>query len=563
VVALGQSPAPAEAEVATQSRLDAPLFYQLLLGELSAFDGQPGQAHSLYLDAARKSDDPRLYERAVGLALGGRDGNAALASARAWQKAHPGSRDANRYVLQILVGLNRIAETVEPLKADLAAAPARERAAWISALPRLYQRASDKKQAAGVVEQGLAEQMAQPGLAAPSWVTVGVMRLEAGDPKGSLDAIARAHEADPSNEAAARVAVALMRPQAPVAEEIVRKHLAAGRPGVDVRMAYARTLMESNRSADAQLQLRAVVAQQSNHPQAWLVLGSLELQDRKAAEAEKSLLRHVELSTQGGRNRTPETNRGLAQAYLQLAQIAEQRKDLAKAEEWLAKVDTSEDLIQAQARRAGLLAKQGKLEEGRKLLRAIPERQPADARLKLMAEIQLLRDHKQLKAAYDLIAERSKSGPPDPELMYDQAMLAEKLGELPEMERLLRAVIAAKPDFQHAYNALGYSLADRNVRLPEARALIKKALEIAPDDPFITDSLGWVEYRAGNLPEAQRVLEKAYKTRPDAEIAAHLGEVLWVSGKREQALAIWREGVALNADNETLLETFKRLRVKP
>ena len=131
------------------------------------------------------------------------------------------------------------------------------------------------------------------------------------------------------------------------------------------------------------------------------------------------------------------------------------------------------------------------------------------------------------------------------------------------MERILRVVIASKPDYQHAYNALGYSLAERKVRLPEARQLILKALELAPDDPFITDSLGWVEYQSGNLAEALRILQNAFKSRPDAEIAAHLGEVLWVSGKREQAMSVWREGVALNAESETLVETLKRLQVKP
>ena len=125
-----------------------------------------------------------------------------------------------------------------------------------------------------------------------------------------------------------------------------------------------------------------------------------------------------------------------------------------------------------------------------------------------------------------------------------------------------RSASSGKPDYHHAYNALGYSLAERNVRLPEARALILKALESAPDDPFITDSLGWVEFRSGNLAEALRILQGAYKNKPDAEIAAHLGEVLWASGQRDQAMAIWRAGAALNADNETLLETLKRLRVK-
>ena len=131
------------------------------------------------------------------------------------------------------------------------------------------------------------------------------------------------------------------------------------------------------------------------------------------------------------------------------------------------------------------------------------------------------------------------------------------------MERILRRIMAEKPDYHHAYNALGYSLADRGVRLAEARQHILKALEFAPGDPFINDSLGWVEFRDGNRSEAQRILEKAYRARPDAEIAAHLGEVLWSLGQREQALSVWREGLQLNPENETLVETLKRLRVKP
>ena len=142
-------------------------------------------------------------------------------------------------------------------------------------------------------------------------------------------------------------------------------------------------------------------------------------------------------------------------------------------------------------------------------------------------------------------------------------MIAEKMGNMAEMERLLRRLIAAKPDYHHAYNALGYSLADRNIRLAEAKELIQKALSLAPNDPFITDSLGWVEFRLGNKSEALRILEIAYKQRPDADIAAHLGEVLWSMGQRERAQAVWKEGLLLNGENDTLQETLKRLRVKP
>ena len=144
-------------------------------------------------------------------------------------------------------------------------------------------------------------------------------------------------------------------------------------------------------------------------------------------------------------------------------------------------------------------------------------------------------------------------------MRYDLAMAAEKLDKIDEMELLLRQVIVEKPDYHHAYNALGYSLADRKLRLPEARALVKKALEFAPNDPFILDSLGWVEFRSGNLNEALHILQGAFESRQDAEIAAHLGEVLWSLGQQDQARAIWKNGLRQGPDNETLLETIKRL----
>jgi tetratricopeptide (TPR) repeat protein len=226
------------------------------------------------------------------------------------------------------------------------------------------------------------------------------------------------------------------------------------------------------------------------------------------------------------------------------------------------KISNSQELVQAQTRRASLLAKQGKLAEARQLIRALPERKPEDARIKLMAEITLLRDQKDYKSAYELLSKAVAQFPAETELLYDQAMMAEKLGSLAEMERLLRQLVQNKPDYHHAYNALGYSLAERNVRLPEAKQLIQKALEFAPADPFIQDSLGWVEFRMGNKAEAARIFEIAYKAKPDAEIAAHYGEVMWSLGQRDKAISLWKEGMLLNPENETLLETLKRLRVK-
>ena len=206
-----------------------------------------------------------------------------------------------------------------------------------------------------------------------------------------------------------------------------------------------------------------------------------------------------------------------------------------------------------------MLARQGKLAQARALLRSLPGNSPESHRLKLMAEVQLLRDQRLYQEAYKVQTELVAIAPDDAELVYDQAMLAEKAGQPDTMEQLLRQVIARQPDYHHAYNALGYSLADRGVRLDEAKQLILKALQFAPNDPFIMDSLGWVEFRLGNKADARKHLEAAFKARPDVEIAAHLGEVLWSMGDKDGATRVWKEGQRASPDNDTLKETLKRL----
>ncbi|MFN7196015.1 MAG: tetratricopeptide repeat protein [Hylemonella sp.] len=553
---------PSAPPASASSALDGELFYQLLLAELSVQQGEPGMGYSLMLDAARKTADAGAYQRAVEIALQARAGDSALQAARAWRSAHPGSREANRYVLQILIGLNRLGEAVEPLKRDIALTDAKERPVAITLLPRYFARTADKKTAAQVLEQALADYLQAPATAGAAWAAVGRLRLEAGDSNGALEAARRGHAADPKAEGPVLLALTLMSPQQPQAENMVRQYLQA-RPQPEVRLAYTRALLDAQRYAEAARQAEALTQERPEQPEAWLIRGTLELQDNRLDLAERSLRRFLELM-QARRNDAPESaTRALAQAYLALAQIAEQRKDYAGAEAWLARIESPEDLTRAQTRRAGILARQGRLDEARELIRNLPERTPADARIKLSSEVQLLRDSKRYQQAYELLAEAIARHPKDYDLLYDQATLAEKLGRPDEMERILRRIIAEKPDYHHAYNALGYSLADRNVRLPEARQLILKALEFAPEDPYITDSLGWLEFREGNKAEALRILLKAYRARPDAEIAAHLGEVYWSLGQREQALNVWREGLRLNPDNETLVETLQRLRVKP
>ena len=557
------APSTGTSEV-TVSNLDAELFYRLLVGEITAQDGDAAAGFALMLDSARKTNDAKLYQRAVEIALQSRSGEAALQAALAWRQAQPAAQDANRYVLQILIALNRIQDTLEPLKKGLELTAEAERSSAISAIPRAYARVSDKKMASSVAESALSTYVINPSTAAAAWTTLGRMRLAADDAPGALDAVQKGQAADAKAEGPALLALEIMNPKLPAAEVAVKKYFSdnpTARP--ETRMGYARALLDAQRYADAGTQLQNIVRDKPGFAAAWLVLGSLQLQDNQLALAQASLERYVALSTAADQQvEDDEPNRGLTQAYLSLAQIAEKRKDFASAETWLNKIENSGDMLQAQTRRASILASRGQLAEGRQLLRSLPERSPSDARLKLLAEIGLLRDLKQYQLTYDLLAQAVTASPQDTDLLYDQAMMAEKLGQLPEMERLLRRVIAIKPDAYNAYNALGYSLADRNTRLPEAKQLIQKALEFVPNDPFISDSLAWVEFRMGNNAEAAKIFAVAFKAKPDAEIAAHYGETLWTMGQRDKALDIWREGQLLDPENGTLIQTLKRLKVK-
>ena len=558
-----QSNAPASQEPASaNSAMNAELMYQLLLGEMQVQQGDTGTGFSLILDAARKVNDPRLYQRAVEIAMRARAGDSALQAARAWKTSQPVSRDANRAVLQVLLLLNRVAETVEPLRSDIALAPLPERPAAMAAVAQLYSRVADKKLAASVVEQGFSAQLAERSTGAMAWTVIGRLRLAAGERETALQAARQGQAVDARAIEPVVLALELMDAKFPAAEAMVLKHLADS-GNVDIRMGYARELLEAQRETEASQQLQIILKERPNHADAWLVQGVLQVQNSQLDLAEASLKRCLDIALPSGQRANPEANRSLSQAYLALAQVAEKRKDFASAEQWLARIPDAAEMMGAQTRRASIMAKQGRMEQALSLLRGLPERNPAEARAKLNAEVALLRENKRYQAAYDLLSKAVGSDGKDSDLVYDLAMMAEKLGKLDEMELRLRELIVARPSFHHAYNALGYSLADRNVRLPEAKELILKALEHAPGDPFITDSLAWVEFRMGNKTEALRLLDEAYKKRPDAEIAAHLGEVLWSLGHADRAAAIWREGLVLNAENETLVETLQRLRVKP
>lgn len=542
------------------SALDSALFYQLLLGELSARSEEPAAAFSLVLDAARKTNEPDLFRRAVQIALQARSGESALLAARAWVQAKPASKEANRFVLQVLLALNRVADTLEPLKRDIALTPVKQQRDEIWAIPGLFERASERVLAASTVKKALAGYLQDSVLGPTAWAVVGRMMLSADDKPAALGAATSGLRMDSRSEHPALLALSLVSPELPAAEDLVHKHLLHARP--EFRMAYVKTLLNAKRELDAKAQLESIRLQHPDYPDTWLINGALALQAGQAEEAQAQLQRYLDLTdTSAASGPRPELRRGRTQAFLSLAQIAQQGKDFKQADAWLQRVDDPDAILRAQIQRAVLLAQQGQLEDALTLIRNHPARSAEEAQLKQSAEVQLLREHKQFARARSLLQSSLAQNPDDLDLMYDLAMLHEKLGEFDEMEQLLRTLMLAKPEDPHAYNALGFSLAEHGLRLPEARALITKALTLSANDPFIVDSLAWVEFRSGNLSAALELLQGAFRDKPDAEIAAHLGEVLWTLNRQPEAQQIWREGLKINPENETLVNTLKRLQV--
>lgn len=544
-------------KAAARAALDAELFYEILLGEMTTRSGEAGAGFALMLEAARRSNDEKVYKRAVELAVQARSGDAALAAATAWKEAWPQSREANRYVLQLLISLNRIAETAGPLQQELTQTAPHSKAAVLQALPQMYRRASDKRLAATLVEKALSSDLESPESGAAAWTAVGQMRLLADDGQGALSAAQRAYQFDMQAEGPILIALELLDKGQAGADAFV-SHYFEGKPTPELRVVYARVLIDLKRQQDALQQVQMATRDKPSLTEAWFIQAALQFDTNALEPAQASLKQFI--AQAASQPASDAVNAALNRAYLLSAQIAEKQGDIDGSEAWLNRIQNAPDFFGAQIRRAALLARHGKLIQARALIEHLPATTPDDERMKLVAEAQLLRDAGQFSDALAVQAKAVAQFPEDNDLLYDQAMLAEKAGQLQGMERMLRELIARKPDYYHAYNALGYSLADRGERLQEAKELVQKALTFAPQDPFITDSLGWVEFRLGNHAQALQLLESAFKIRPDTEIAAHLGEVLWSMGQQQRAEEVWAAGQKMNPDNETMKETIKRLK---
>ena len=542
------APAPAEEPARPPSKLpqqdlSEQLLYSILLGEIAAQRGSPAAAAQTYLDLARKTRDPRIARRAVELATFARTPELALDAARLWHESDPESPQGLRTVTVLLVNAKRV-DDAAPYIAKLLEGKDQAAGGFLQ-LGQLLGQNADKSANLRVVRK-LAEPYPQ---VAEAHFAVAQAALAANDESLALLELTRAASIRPGWDLTAIFEAQILRRRSPgEAIERLGAYLDKYPTARDVRMNYARLLVGEKRYPEARTQFEKLLSLHKDDGEAIYGVGLLALQAKDYATAESNLTRLLEIGF-----RDPNGLR------FTLAQVAEEQKDWPRAIGWYDSIKRGEHAMPARMRTANALAKQGKLEEARRYLQAVNAGDGERVQLQI-AEAQLLREAQRHKDAFDLLGKALAANPKQTDLMYDYALTAEKLNRLDLLESNLRELIELKPDHAHAYNALGYSLADRNERLPEARKLIEKALELSPEDYYIMDSMGWVLYRMGDLKGAAQQLRRAWKGRPDGEIGAHLGEVLWALGERAEAEAVWREALQASPDSDTLQKTIERLR---
>ncbi|HWD21668.1 MAG TPA: tetratricopeptide repeat protein [Burkholderiales bacterium] len=525
--------------------LNEPTLYEFLLGEIALQRGDHALAAQTFIDLARRTRDPRVARRAVEIANQGRMPELALEAATTWLDLEPSSTHALQIVAALLVAGKRVEQALPYLERLLASDGVNLENGYMQ-LNRLLAANPDKAANLRVVRSLAAK---HPELAQAHFA-LAQASASAGDDDAAIAALRRAAALRPDWELPALLEAQIVQKSSPSAAAKVLGDFVEKNPNSrEARLNYARALVLDKRLSEARKQFEAVLAANPGNTEVIYAVGLLAFQLKDYPIAEDNMKRLLALGY-----RDADTVR-----YL-LGQIAEEQKQWIQAVQWYERIKGGDNLVPARMRIANAIARQGKLEEARAYLKRVAAENPEDEPQLTVAEAQLLRDANRGEEAFKILGEALARQPDQPELLYDYALTAEKLERFDVAEANLRKLIGVRPDHAHAYNALGYSLAERNLRLPEARKLIEKALELAPDDYFIVDSLGWVLYREGDLRGAVEQLRRAYNGRPDAEIGAHLGEVLWMMGSREEADRIWQESLKASPDNETLQKTIKRLR---
>ena len=533
---------PTRQPVLPAQDLNPAVLFKMLLAEIALQRGQQNVAVQSYLELTRETKDPRIAQRATEVAWNARFLSTALETAGLWLAADPESQQARQILAALLVNQSRLADAQPLLEKSLAADKDNVGNSFMQ-LNSLLARHPDK----GAVLQ-LTQNLATPYPSVPeAHYSIAQSAWNAGQTPLALDEIRTALKLRSEWEQAALFQGQILQRTANAeALAYYQSYLKTYPRAMDVRLSYARLLVSDKKYPEARAEFQSLLKEFPDNSEVTMAVGILSLQLNDFDAAETQLLHALE---------TNYKDPDLVRFYL--GQINEERKRPDEALRWYSSVNDGEQYVPSRARYAGILAKQGKLGDARKYLQGAGRSGPERVQF-TQAEAQLLRDANDFRAAFDLLGQAIEKNPNSTELLYDQAMAAEKVDRIDVLESNLRKVIQLKPEYAHAYNALGYTLADRNTRLNEAYSLVEQALKLAPEDPFIMDSMGWVLYRMSQNDAAITFLRRAFELRSDAEIAAHLGEVLWAAGQHDEARKVWNRALADHPANEVLSATVKK-----
>ena len=529
------------------SGLTDQMLYQYLMSEIAGQRGRTGLALKGMIDLAQRTRDPRLARRAVEIAFQARQMDAALESATLWQELDPESSIA-RQALATVAGSQGTLEATKLNLQQLLAQPKRT-AGVLMQLPGLLSRIADKAAVVATVRE-----LTTPYRQFPeAYFAIAQASIVAKDRLAALAAIDEADKRRPGWTQAAILKSQILREASEEnASNFLKQFLVSYPEAADVRVALARLLASQKGYLEAREEFRRAMKLKPDDAEIPYAIGLLSQQIEDYTDADIQFKRVVEIKPGD-----------TSPVFFNLGSVAEAQKRPADAIEWYSKVKGGDYFVTAQLKIAGIIAKRDGMPMGRKFLQEAQAAQSdaPETRIQLiLAEAQLLRDAKAFNEAFGALSDAINKYPGTADLLYDRAMVAEKINKFDVLEADLRKVIELKPDHAHAYNALGYTFAERNKRLDEAYTLVQKALSLSPDDAFIQDSLGWVQYRSGRVDEALVTLKKAYQTRRDPEIAAHLGEVLWAKGERAEALKLWQAALMENPENDllrTVMAKFK------
>ncbi len=542
-------------------RLTADILYRILVAEIAAQRGEYSQATELVYGLARETSDPRLAKRAFQFAMAARDLSAALRAAKQWVLVAPNDPDAVASSLALSASSGQSSGLASNLRDRIEKAGNKERA--IAEAASIVSKMSDKRVAYEVLEKALPESvlnlpLAQLALSDAAW--------QADDPVRALEAAREALRLAPTSEMAAqRVLEYGLKVDSRAAiretENFIKRHPDMRR----LRLLLVNRLVLRHEFDAA---LAHVADMRRRAPEDFDLLyteAEVNVRAERYARAKELLNQYIDVQTQRGSalpDKASTAGGDESDARLLLVQIAEKEGDHAEAIRQLDLIDEPSVRFQAQIHKAVLIGRRGDLEGARKTLQALAPQEDSERSVVALTMASIYRDAGRSEDAVKVLEKADADLPDTPEIKYDLAMLYERQGRYDDFERLMRRIIELSPDNANAYNSLGYTFADRNINLDEAEELLEQALELEPDNPYILDSVGWYLYRTGDFSGAVEYLRRSWFQLPSAEVAAHLGEVLWMMQRKDEARDIWKQGLQQEPDNEVLLKTIKRFGVK-